>query len=97
MGKKIIGTTVGTPISPAKIEEKISPVKTVNNVSPDAKGNVSVSVPNDVLAQINNAQTAANNAQSAANTKAPMYTYGTDDLEAGVSSLETGKLHFVYE
>lgn len=28
---------------------------------------------------------------------APPYTYGTEDLEAGVSPLETGKLHFVYE
>lgn len=28
---------------------------------------------------------------------APAYTYGTDDLEAGVSALETGKLYFVYE
>ena len=28
---------------------------------------------------------------------APAYTYGTDDLEAGTSALETGKLHFVYE
>ena len=28
---------------------------------------------------------------------APAYTYGTDDLEAGVTPLETGKLHFVYE
>lgn len=28
---------------------------------------------------------------------APAYTYGTEDLEAGVSALETGKLHFVYE
>ena len=26
-----------------------------------------------------------------------LYTYGTDDLEAGVTPLETGKLHFVYE
>lgn len=25
------------------------------------------------------------------------YTYGTEDLEAGESSLETGKLYFVYE
>lgn len=25
------------------------------------------------------------------------YTYGTEDLTAGVSELETGKLHFVYE
>lgn len=28
---------------------------------------------------------------------APLYTYGTQDLEAGVSELETGKLYFVYE
>ena len=30
-------------------------------------------------------------------TKAPNYTYGKTDLEPGVSALETGKLHFVYE
>lgn len=29
--------------------------------------------------------------------KAPMYTYGMEDLEAGVTALDTGKLHFVYE
>lgn len=28
---------------------------------------------------------------------APSFTYGTEDLEAGVTVLETGKLHFVYE
>lgn len=28
---------------------------------------------------------------------APKYTYGAEDLTAGVSELETGKLHFVYE
>lgn len=28
---------------------------------------------------------------------APAYTYGTDDLTAGTSELETGKLYFVYE
>ena len=27
---------------------------------------------------------------------APAYTYGTEDLEAGVTPLATGKLHFVY-
>lgn len=27
----------------------------------------------------------------------PAWTYGTTDLEAGVTPLETGKLHFVYE
>jgi hypothetical protein len=29
--------------------------------------------------------------------KAPAYTYGTADLTAGSSPLETGKLYFVYE
>lgn len=29
--------------------------------------------------------------------KAPAYTYGTEDLTAGTSALETGKLYFVYE
>lgn len=33
----------------------------------------------------------------AVNGKAPAYTYGTTDLTAGSSALETGKLHFVYE
>ena len=28
---------------------------------------------------------------------APAYTYGTSDLTAGTSKLETGKLYFVYE
>lgn len=28
---------------------------------------------------------------------APAYTYGTEDLTAGVSKLKTGTLHFVYE
>lgn len=28
---------------------------------------------------------------------APAYTYGTEDLTAGSSKLETGKLYFVYE
>lgn len=29
--------------------------------------------------------------------KAPTYTYGTEDLTAGTSTLETGKLYFRYE
>ena len=28
---------------------------------------------------------------------APVYDYGTEDLTAGTSELETGKLYFVYE
>lgn len=39
---KIIGVTVGTNISPAKIGEKLKPVKTVNGKAPDENGNVEV-------------------------------------------------------
>ena len=42
MRKKIMGVTVGTTISPKKIEEKINPVKTVNGKGPDKDGNVKV-------------------------------------------------------
>lgn len=44
MKRKIIGVTVGTTISPEKIEEKINPVKTVNGKAPDENGNVEVDV-----------------------------------------------------
>ena len=40
---------------------------------------------------------AAAEAKEIAESKAPAYTYGTADLTAGSSALETGKLHFVYE
>ena len=42
MNRKIIGVTVGTPISPRKIEDEIKPVKTVNGNAPDKNGNVEV-------------------------------------------------------
>ena len=45
MSKKIIGVTVGTPISPSKIQQKLNPVKTVNGKSPDANGNVELIIP----------------------------------------------------
>lgn len=42
MSKKIIGVTVGTTISPKKIEKELKPVKTVNGQAPDENGNVAV-------------------------------------------------------
>ena len=42
MSKKIVGVTVGTPISPKALENKLKPVKTVNGVAPDEYGNVEV-------------------------------------------------------
>lgn len=44
MSRRIIGATVGTPLSPAKIADKIKLVKTVNGVAPDQSGNVSIAV-----------------------------------------------------
>ena len=44
MSRKIIGATVGTTLSPAKIQDKLKPVKTVNGLVPDEKGNVEVEV-----------------------------------------------------
>ena len=43
------------------------------------------------------AQTSANEAKTTAEDKAPMYDYGTEDLVAGTTPLESGKLYFVYE
>lgn len=45
MSKKIIGVTVGTPISPNRIAAKIKPVKTVNGKAPDENGNVEIEKP----------------------------------------------------
>lgn len=43
MSEKIMGVTVGTPISASKIKEEIKPVLKVNGQTPDESGNVNVS------------------------------------------------------
>lgn len=40
---KIIGATVGTPTSISKIEQELKPVKTVNGIAPDTKGDIGLS------------------------------------------------------
>lgn len=45
MSNKVIGATVGTTTSPAKIAKEIKPIKTVNGVAPDENGNVVINVP----------------------------------------------------
>lgn len=42
MNRKIIGITVGTPISISKIGSELKPVKTVNSIAPDLTGNVKI-------------------------------------------------------
>lgn len=39
---KIIGVTVGTPMGPKSIQEKLKPVRSINGVTPDADGNVEI-------------------------------------------------------
>ena len=69
--------------------------KTIDEVLDTA--NVALSQAKAAQITASTAEMKANSAQSAADSKAPMYTYGTEDLTAGSSPLETGKLHFVYE
>lgn len=44
MSRKIIGITVGTTMSPASMERKLRPVKSVNGVGADETGNVEIEV-----------------------------------------------------
>lgn len=41
---KIVGVTVGTPLSPQKIKEKLNPIISVNGIKPDEGGNVNVEI-----------------------------------------------------
>lgn len=45
MNRPIIGATVGTPISPARVEKEIHPVKTINGISADKDGNIDINIP----------------------------------------------------
>lgn len=51
----------------------------------------------DKLYSKNEIDTKFNNVDTKLDAKAPAYTYGTEDLEASVSALETGKQYLVYE
>lgn len=55
--------------------------------------------PDDALSLLNSKrQEFEENVRNLLNGKAPMYTYGTQDIEAGTASAEPeGTLHFVYE
>ena len=84
------GTLTGTLTVPsvsitndnAKVNGK-NIVRSVNGTSAGTDGNVNISIP----------VTSVNGATGAVS----LFTYGTNDLTAGSSSLETGKLYFVYE
>ena len=81
-------------ISPASIgaatEEALAAVSAVAN---EAKTKAETGI-----TTANAAASTAADALDTANSKAPMYTLGTSDIEAGSPSTEPeGSLHFVYE
>lgn len=75
MSRKIIGVTVGTPISSSKIENDLKPVKTINGKAPDENGNVDtesidVTAYEQMLAEMREATGEADDAAAKANTAA---------------------------
>lgn len=59
MSRKIVGVTVGTPMNPQRIAEKIEGkygVKTVNGIKPDENGNVEIQtgacLPDEKIAEL---------------------------------------------
>lgn len=52
---------------------------------------------NSTKTTVTNVQTQVNSISTQVADKAPAYSYGTEDLEAGVSELPSGTLYFVYE
>lgn len=86
----------------AKIEEHNADITSHNDirdmiVETQNTANTANTTASDAQSTANEAKTAAANAQTTADSKAPAYTYGTADMTAGSSALETGKLYFVYE
>ena len=81
MSKKIYGVTVGTPMSPAAIAEKLKPVKTVNGVAPDGNGNVELDVGSDIVV-VDNLGSGDSNAALSARMGGVLKTKIEDDVSA---------------
>ena len=68
---------------------------------PHGSGGTGAKTADKVAYNNTNSGMSADNVQDAIDElnveKAPAYTYGTEDLTAGTSPLETGKLYFVHE
>lgn len=91
-----IRTALGDALGEAKsyTDQKIAAIPT-----PDVSGQIGVHNSDETAHPYirNMVEEQVQEVSAKVDSKAPMYTYGTTDLEAGVTPLETGKLHFVYE
>ena len=100
----IIGVSVGTPISPEKMNDELKPVKTVNGKVPDENGNVKVVDENYVTPQMFGAKgdgvtddtaaiQAALNASSYVYIPDGTYMVMTEFVKEGGSWTKNGTLH----
>lgn len=87
------------PITPDNLDYAVKAgiVNNANTLTEAEKTKVLTWIGGATSADVQEAKTAANDAKAAAANAAPMWSYGTEDLTAGSSPLETGKLYFVYE
>ena len=88
----------------AYVDKAVGEIPTPDVSAQIAEHNNNVNAHPAIRTSVQNAISTAFSAQNAAvaaietaNSKAPMYTYGTADLEAGVTPLAVGVLYFVYE
>lgn len=86
MSRKIIGVTVGTTISPASLERKLKPVKTVNGVSADENGNVEIELNSESVTYSPQILSEEQKAQARANIGAAT----VDDVLAALPTWEGG-------
>ena len=90
MSRKIIGITVGTTISPKRIEKDLKPVKTINGVSPDDNGNVEVDVGKLVYEYAVEAGYEGTEEEFAEQLSNPNATVALDDGEGNVEVVQLG-------
>ena len=81
---KIIGVTVGTPLSADKLKEKIKPVTSVNGVKADESGNVEVKIPEQTGGDM---QKSAYDASGAVAAAGGIPAYVTQQINAGLGSV----------
>lgn len=86
------GVDYFTPADIQEMGKSFATTESVNNL------NASIGANTENIDKLSTSLTETQETVGAMDNKfAPAYTFGTEDLEAGVTPLETGKLHFVYD